>query len=231
MLSWLPASKLFLWYFIFIHSSRLLYKRFKSTLYHSIIAIVGPASRPRRTGFKHFRYLFRVTLIIANDGMCKMDTISGDRVADTGSFILIEIVSWQKHLNKATYRHVDDRRRKDKIFRCDIPLLHATMLELMAILRMIDRVTPHANAMIPRAEGRMSRRKKEAESEEKEWVRGSMMRQRGISGGWWKSGGPSCGSIRDSRGGWGSTIGRQQRRERGEIRTNWMVYWIVWWGE
>ena len=40
------------------------------------------------------------------------------------------------------------------------------MLELMAILQMIDRVTPHVNAMIPRAAGRMIRRKKEAEAEE-----------------------------------------------------------------
>ena len=45
------------------------------------------------------------------------------------------------------------------------------MLELMAILQMIDRVTPPVNAMIPRAAGRMSRRKKGEETEEKEWVR------------------------------------------------------------
>ena len=57
------------------------------------------------------------------------------------------------------------------------------MLELMAILQMIDRVTPHVNIMIPMAAGRMSRRKKEAEAEGKEWVRGSIMRRRCRSGG------------------------------------------------
>ena len=49
------------------------------------------------------------------------------------------------------------------------------MLELMAILQMIDRVTPPVNAMIPRAIGRMSRRNRGAEAEEKVWVRVSMM--------------------------------------------------------
>ena len=55
------------------------------------------------------------------------------------------------------------------------------MLELMEILQMIDRLTPHVNAMIPREAGRMSRIKKEAEG--KEWVRGSIMRRRCRSGG------------------------------------------------
>ena len=56
----------------------------------------------------------------------------------------------------------------------------------------------------------MSRRKKEAEAEVKEWVRVSVMRQRGgYGGGGGQIGGPSCGSSRDVRGGGGCTIGQQ----------------------